>query len=107
MEISIKKPVENILKERGQRYGDFGENAEISQSLKEIIRGARPLMPPQQLEALDLISTKISRIVTGDWSYVDNWDDIAGYATLIANRLRDNQLAGLQGKDASFAEKTK
>lgn len=85
------KSVETILKERGKQYGDFTKNGIISQSLKECIREAQPL-PSYQMEALDLICTKISRILSGNFNYVDNWDDIAGYATLVANRLRDTDV---------------
>ena len=34
-----------------------------------------------------MISHKIARIMNGDPNYADNWIDIAGYATLVANRL--------------------
>lgn len=38
-------------------------------------------------EALEMIAHKIARICNGDPNYADNWVDIAGYATLVANRL--------------------
>jgi hypothetical protein len=85
--------IEQILKDRGSVYGDFGDNAAMAQDLKGLIKKWQPTkyaMSIEQAEALDMISTKLSRIVTGDPSYPDNWDDIAGYATLIANRLRGN-----------------
>jgi len=46
-----------------------------------------------QREALEMIAHKIARILNGDPNYADNWIDIAGYATLVANRLEkeDNQ----------------
>jgi hypothetical protein len=40
-----------------------------------------------QQEALDMICHKIGRIVNGDPNYADSWVDIAGYATLVADRL--------------------
>jgi Domain of unknown function (DUF6378) len=85
--------VDEILEERGHRYGDFGDNARVSQGFKHVMLRSNigQVIPDYQKEALDLIFTKISRIVTGDFTYVDNWDDIAGYATLIANRLREDQ----------------
>jgi len=48
-------------------------------------------MAPDQWEALDMICSKISRIVNGDPDYDDSWVDIAGYAQLIVNRLREDQ----------------
>ena len=86
--------LEAILKERGSRYGSYKDNAELAQGLKELMHfwtKGKCTVSDAQMEALDLIATKISRIVTGDPSYVDNWDDIAGYATLVANLLRKEQ----------------
>lgn len=39
-------------------------------------------MTATQMEALDLMATKQSRIVSGDPTFADHWDDIAGYARL-------------------------
>lgn len=91
----------NILAERGKRYGDFTQNAQLSQALKRLCEKADfgkavdlPHLTSVQQEALCVILQKISRIVTGNPDYVDNWDDIAGYATLVADRLeRDNNEA--------------
>ena len=40
-----------------------------------------------QAEAIDMIFSKLARILNGDPNYADNWIDIAGYATLVADRL--------------------
>ena len=45
-------------------------------------------LKPDQQEALEMMAAKVSRILIGDPDYADNWDDIAGFATLVANRLR-------------------
>lgn len=39
-------------------------------------------------EALDMIAVKLSRICTGDPTYLDNWDDIAGYAACVTKYFR-------------------
>ena len=44
-----------------------------------------------QLEALDMIFSKIARIINGDPNYADSWHDIAGYAKLIDDRLVADQ----------------
>ena len=36
----------------------------------------------QQMEALELIQVKISRIINGDPNWADHWNDIIGYAKL-------------------------
>ena len=81
--------VDDTLAQRGTRYGDFIDNAGVSQALKNVFRAApnwRRLAADQQ-EGLDQIAAKISRALTGDPDYADNWHDIAGYAKLVDDRL--------------------
>lgn len=81
--------VEATLAERGSRYGDFADNARISQQL-ESIAFAQPgaqYMEYIHREALKFIFQKISRIVNGDPNYADNWHDIQGYAKLVEDHL--------------------
>jgi len=81
--------IDQVLAQRGKRYGDFMTHAEITQALKyEIRRGASfAQMEDDMVEALDMIAHKIGRIVNGDPRYADSWVDIAGYAKLVADRL--------------------
>ena len=81
--------VDQILQERGHRYGSFEANAATAQALKKVLHMNDSWfhLHYDQREALDMICHKIARIVNGDPNYVDSWDDIAGYATLVANRL--------------------
>ena len=78
-----------VLVERGNRYGEFINNAKFTHFVKEEMRHAPSWskMYADQREALDMIAHKIARIVNGDPDYADSWVDIAGYATLVANRL--------------------
>lgn len=82
--------LDQILAERGARYGAFIDNASISQALKDRMRNSPKWasLEPDMKEALDMVAHKISRILVGDPSYDDSWADIAGYATRVANRLR-------------------
>lgn len=84
--------IEQTLKERGARYGSFFSNAAIAQRLKADmhVAGWFTLAVDQQ-EALEVIASKISRILTGDPNYADSWHDIAGYAMLVENRLNEDQ----------------
>lgn len=80
---------EQLITERGSRYGKFKDGAEIIQEMKDVMRevdGWHNLTPSQR-EALDMIQHKIGRILNGDPTYDDSWKDIAGYATLIVNEL--------------------
>ena len=87
--------VNKTLNERGGRYGKFIDNATIAQDLKSYVRscGSWDTLDPDQREAIDNICIKMSRILsTGtDKTYLDNWVDIAGYATLVADRLDGNE----------------
>lgn len=80
---------EQILKERGERYGQFITHASITQSLKRDMARAPKWdqLADDQQEALEMIAHKIGRILNGDPNYEDSWADIAGYAQLVANRL--------------------
>lgn len=83
--------IKEILKERGSRYGKFTDHARISRRMQEIILEHlimnRKHMEDDQMEALTMICHKVARIVNGDPDYGDSWRDIAGYATLVADRL--------------------
>jgi hypothetical protein len=81
-----------ILGQRAKTYGAFKDNARVAQGIKRVMaehaRERDRTFADDQWEALEMIASKISRIVNGDPDSVDQWDDIAGYATLIADRLR-------------------
>lgn len=82
---------EDILIERGRRYGNYLQQTEISQELIGIMqyfwKDRKAKLAADQVDALMMIAVKISRIINGDPDYADNWRDIAGYATLVADRL--------------------
>lgn len=81
--------IDKILQERGPRYGNFTDHAIMSQSIKQIIQHGNGTknMRAFQREAISMIIHKIARIANGDPDYRDSWDDIAGYAKLVADRL--------------------
>jgi uncharacterized protein DUF6378 len=83
--------IQDVLNERGKRYGAFCDQALLSQSLKVAMRLNDGHLAPDQREALEMIAHKIARILSGDPNYPDSWVDIAGYAQLVANRLRQTQ----------------
>lgn len=81
--------VQNTLNLREERYGKFMDNATYAQRLKYVLHSATAwdVLEYDQQEALDLIMSKVGRMLSGDPNYIDSWHDIAGYATLIENRL--------------------
>lgn len=81
--------VNEMLEGRAARYGSFEGHAKIAQGLKAVMqeRSGWERLTADQREALEMVQHKVARILNGDPNYADNWIDIAGYATLVANRL--------------------
>lgn len=84
--------VDQVLDSRAKDYGKFIEGAEIMQMLKRLVHNyiedrGTPLAFDQR-EAIDMIIHKLGRIINGNPDKVDHWVDIAGYATLVADRLQ-------------------
>src|SRR5262245_29968046 len=48
-----------------------------------------PELPDEVKHALYMIAHKLARIMAGNPLHVDHWDDIAGYATCVADRIRE------------------
>jgi hypothetical protein len=79
------------LNKRELTHGSFAETALIATQLKHTIQGAvfrreqrkQAPLSPRQREALEMIATKTARILAGDPSALEHWEDIAGYAKLI------------------------
>ncbi len=80
---------EEILTERGNRYGKFSGHAKVTQAIKDVIRSgvSYSQCTPAQIEALEMIAHKIGRIVNGDPHYDDSWKDICGYSQLVVDIL--------------------
>lgn len=78
------------LAARGGRYGAFADQAKTSQALVSVCHQSPnwELLAPDQKDGLYMIAVKISRILNGDANYLDSWHDIAGYATLVEDRLK-------------------
>ena len=87
--------VTNTLQERGSRYGEFKDHAEITQRLKgesaHFLNKHNKVLSTAHQEALDMIFHKIGRILNGDPNYEDSWHDIAGYATLAEKECKNEK----------------
>ena len=83
--------IEKTLEVRGERYGEFKDVAVTTNSLFLYCTAAQKFhkLNDSQHLALLMICNKIARIVNGDPNYINNWHDIAGYATLIEKELQD------------------
>ena len=85
--------IKSILAERGKTHGDYSRHASTTQCLKSVMRNTQNWgdLNPSQTEALEMIAHKIGRILSGNPDHIDHWDDISGYATLVADQLRKKQ----------------
>ena len=85
--------INDTLEERGKRYGNYLRQTEISNDLRTRMMNTPggEAMEVDMEDALTMIAVKISRILNGDPFYSDNWVDISGYATLVADRLNGNE----------------
>lgn len=70
-----------LTNERGKTHGDWMKQSSLAYALKGVMRDSDnwPNLPAFRKEALDLIMTKVSRILTGDHNEPDHWDDGSGY----------------------------
>lgn len=82
--------IDEVLAERGSRYGSFKDHAHISQGLQTVLWDSPNWdnMPDDSRQALVVICDKIARMLNGDANYDDNWIDIIGYSTLVLNRIK-------------------
>ena len=78
-----------VLEERKTTHGDYEDVAHTSQKFKRMFRDTLnwEWMDSEQTEALEMISMKLARILCGNPSEKDHWEDIAGYAMLVYNSL--------------------
>lgn len=84
------KTVDQILYERGQRYGKFSVHAQIAQNIQNAFRaGYWTILPPVHRQALTVIADKIARVLSGDPMYIDNWKDIQGYSKLVEDWIKE------------------
>lgn len=90
--------IEQTLQERGSRYGDFTDHADICDALINVCSGTGygpqtnfSRLDPVKRQAIRVICDKLARILSpgGDPEYRDNWHDIQGYAKLAEDRCKD------------------
>jgi hypothetical protein len=92
---AVGTSVDETLDTRAQSYGKFKDGAALMQAIKRSMaeHAARhnKAFADDQWEALEMIVHKIGRIVNGNPDVTDHWVDIAGYATLVADRLEGRE----------------
>lgn len=79
----------NLLTEREKTHGPFMTVASKAQQIKDAMQGGKNWeeLDDIQREALQMIASKIGRILAGNHDEVDHWRDVAGYAELVVREL--------------------
>ncbi len=94
--------IEQTLEARGNNYGNFHTQANLTQTLESIItqhylsvhaneEGKAPPLPHFMAEAIHMICHKLARIANGNPYYADSWHDIGGYSELVVNILEESK----------------
>ena len=85
--------IKSILADRNKTHGEYGVHAGVTQCLKSVMRHTQNwgYLNPSQVEALEMISHKIGRILCGDPKHEDHWLDLCGYAMLVVEELRKSK----------------
>lgn len=93
----MSESIEETLKQRGSAYGDFREQARITQAIKDAMRDSPnwDKLPPYIKEGLDMNAHKTARMLNGDPLYDDNMHDIIGYTKLMQDRARQDREGGV------------
>jgi hypothetical protein len=89
---SLVAPIKAEDDPRHKQHGTFSQRSIVAQAIKArfelSIRLNENQFDDDQRQALDEIAGKLSRIVCGNPHDPEHWDDIAGYAKLVADRRR-------------------
>ncbi len=91
----------NLLATREQTHGDYRTKADTIQSLKRRMRcpDGWDNLTPYQRESLEMIASKIGRILHGNADEIDHWQDIAGYAMLVVRELEARPTSAAGGAE--------
>ena len=93
---STVRPVQALISERHATHGNFADNARISQNLKAMLHGedAWAGLKPWQQESLDMICSRMGRILAGNPAHPKHWFGIINFANLGLDpnyRVKDSQ----------------
>jgi len=81
--------IKDVLSERAKTHGSFSDTARVAQSIKGAMYCVerRGTVSYETRESLDMIATKIARIICGNEFEPDHWLDIEGYARLARENI--------------------
>lgn len=81
--------IDDLIDRRAPFNGDFSETARISQNIKAMFHDSPNWknLSVIQMEALEMLASKIARVLNGDSEHPDHWLDIQGYSRLVYTRV--------------------
>lgn len=87
---------DKLIADRASTHGNWILQARTAYTLKAAAHNGATWaeLSPEQCEAIDMVLTKVSRIVNGDPNEPDHWQDIQGYARLGEPYVKDNAYRG-------------
>jgi hypothetical protein len=88
--LGVDVDAEQLLVERGLTYGNFPDNARVSQALKRIARACPGWehIDDVERETMDMIFVKFSRVLSGRSLERQHWEDVEGYSRLAKDQCR-------------------
>lgn len=92
--------IKDTLNEREKTHGGYDDVSRIAQGIKGLLRSGPSWekMNDQQQEALEMVSSKMARVVSGDHNEKDHMHDTAGYAQLYNKAVEDAEIDGFLSK---------
>jgi hypothetical protein len=84
------KTTEEVIEERSKTHGNYSDVAAFAQAVMRAVEATPnwPLLSDVHRDGIHMIMHKVSRALNGDPMEPDHFDDIAGYAKLVANWIR-------------------
>lgn len=78
-----------LIDSRQGTHGEFMENSRATWEIMRVLQAERnwAVLPDNMKHAMYMIAHKMARIVAGNPEERDHWMDIAGYATLVEQRI--------------------
>lgn len=83
--------IAQILQQRATTHGNYKDVTHFYRQFMKILSNNSANLTDEQYMALSMIFGKTARILAGNPDFDDHWKDIAGYATLVANSLENEQ----------------
>lgn len=85
--------INEILNERGSRYGSFSGNGRVAQAIKAAMRDSPnwETLSDDKKECFEMLASKVSRILNGDPDYKHNYIDCIGFLQLVIENIEGNE----------------